>query len=85
MDAVGRMMIHRSKTQPAFQRTPGFFDPLQLFVTQRHIFGVEGIVVAVHHKFSVKAFLGPHLCRVDDRFPIPGQSNIRNFSISPGD
>ena len=66
MHECGRCPVeYRAHLQPALHRSPGFFHSLLLFVTQRHVFGRERVVVTMHDEFTVEAFQFGHRLTID--------------------
>lgn len=63
VNAMRRPVEHRAHLQSALHRPPGFFHALLLFVAQRHVFGRQGVVVAMDPKFLSRLFLHSHTCR----------------------
>ena len=69
MNTVGYPVEYRAHLQPTLHRPPGFFHPLLLFVAQRHVFGRQRVVVAMHDKFSVESFQFGHCLTIDRQTP----------------
>ncbi len=56
---------HGAHLQPAFHRPPSLFHPLLLFVTKRHVFRCQRVIVAMHHELAVEALQLGHRLSVD--------------------
>ena len=77
VDLVGGEVIDRAQPQPALERPPGFFDPLQLLVAKRHVFGAERVVIAVDHELAIEPGHGLDLGLID-----PGHAGLAQAQIA---
>ena len=65
MNAMRCPVKHRAHPQPALHRPPSLFHPLLLFVTKRHVFRCQRVIVAMHHELAVEALQLGHRLSVD--------------------